>query len=286
MSMAPIRALTKRYQERENVAAGGGGNGHPVRFGAYHGCEKDQLLSVNIGIASEQMEAVTLTEAKKLVASIPHWHHIFEIFPGLQTPGSYDPTFLWNKLNLPGDLAGKRVLDIGTSDGFFARSLAERGAEVVCVDYRAKSSHGFGVMEQLYGREFEYHRKNLYELNSDSLGKFDIILFLGVLYHLPDMMRAFGILRSLSRGTVHVETHSENEFCPDIAAARYYVHDTLSNDWTNFWAPNRLCVLDMLYDAGFDVVRDEAWGSRLFAEAKVNPDPARLKKMTAAYGVI
>ncbi len=42
----------------------------------------------------------------------------------------------------------------------------------------------------------------------------------------------------------------------------------------------------MLYDAGFDVVRDEGWGTRLFAEAKVKPAPARLRKMTAAYGVI
>lgn len=228
----------------------------------------------------------TLAEAKKLVASVPHWHHIFEIFPGLITPGSYDPMFLWEKLKLPTDLTGLRVLDIGTSDGFFARSLGERGAEIVCVDYRDKTAHGFGVMEALSGKAFEYRRMNLYEMNPESLGKFDIILFLGVLYHLPDMMRAFGILRSLSRGSIYVETHSENDFCPDISAARYYVHDTLSNDWTNFWAPNRLCVLDMLYDAGFDLVRDESWGTRMFAEAKINQLPARLKKMSTAYGLI
>lgn len=232
------------------------------------------------------MDALTLADAKKLVASVPHWHHIFEIYPGLQTPGSYDPMFLWDKLNLPKDLSGKRVLDIGTSDGFFARRLTDLGADVVCVDYREKDAHGFAVMEKLSGKAFDYRRINLYEMNCDSLGKFDIILFLGVLYHLPDMMRAFGILRSLSCGVVLLETHSENEFCPDIAAARYYVHDTLSNDWTNFWAPNRLCVLDMFYDAGFDVVRDEIWGSRLFAEAKINESAARLKKMTTAYGVI
>jgi tRNA (mo5U34)-methyltransferase len=232
------------------------------------------------------MVELTLDEAKKLVHSVPHWHHAFEIFPGLRTPGTYDPMFLWEKLKLPQDLKGMRALDIGASDGFFSRTLCNRGAQVVCVDYRDKNLHGFGVMERLYGKPFDYRRMNLYDLTPNSLGKFDLILFLGVLYHLPDMMLAFNILRSLSSGTICVETHSENEFCADTSAARYYVHDSLNNDWTNFWAPNRLCVLDMLYDAGFDVARDESWGTRLFVEARVNPDPKRLRKLAAAYGLL
>ena len=82
-----------------------------------------------------------------------------------------------------------------------------------------------------------------------------------------------------------VETHSENDFCRDIAAARYYSGSSLANDHTNFWAPNRLCVLDMLHDTGFDVERDEAWGSRLFAAAKsVQTEGRRNQKMQLGYG--
>ena len=82
-----------------------------------------------------------------------------------------------------------------------------------------------------------------------------------------------------------METHSENDFCRDIAAARYYRESTLAKDFTNFWAPNRLCVLDMLYDAGFDVERDEAWDQRLFVAAKaVQTYGARSKKMQIGYG--
>jgi SAM-dependent methyltransferase len=227
-----------------------------------------------------------LADAERLVASVPHWHHQFEIFPGLTTPGSYNPNFLLEKLCLPLDLRGLRTLDIGASDGFFSRELFQRGADVTSVDYRDKSGHGFDVMEKLSGNAFDYHQLNVYDIDPKDLGQFDIVLFLGVLYHLPDMMRALFVLRSVSRGTIYIETHCENEFCPAMPAARYYVDRTLNNDWTNFWAPNRLCLLGMLYDAGFDVLHEESWETRMFVKVKPNPDPIRLRKMNTAYGII
>jgi tRNA (mo5U34)-methyltransferase len=230
---------------------------------------------------------MTLTEAQALVAQVPHWHHAFEIFPGLVTPGTYDPNFLLEKTSLPANLEGARVLDIGTSDGFFALQLAKRGAEVVAVDYRDKKEHGFYVTEILNNIKVEYHNLNVYDIDLETLGQFDIILFLGVLYHLPDMIRALHTIRQCCRGSLFVETHSENEFCPNVSAARYYRGATLANDHTNFWAPNRLCVMDMLYDTSFDVVRDEAWGQRLFVEAKaVHTDGLRMQKMELGYGLL
>ena len=230
---------------------------------------------------------MTLEEAKRLVASVPHWHHSFEVFPGLQSPGVFDPKVLLdNKLRLSDSLSGQRVLDIGPSDGFYSREAHKRGAEVVCVDYRDRGDHGFAVMEELYGHRFDYRRLNVYDLPQANLGTFDIIFFLGVLYHLPDMLRGLSIVHTLSCGVVYLETHCENEFCSGVAAARYYVDDALGKDWTNFWAPNRMCILDMLYDSGFDVIRDESWGQRLFAELKPVSDPKRQKKLKAAYGLL
>lgn len=229
------------------------------------------------------MAGLTLDEARALVASVQHWHHAFEIYPGLQTPGTYNPGDLWDKLSLGEDLRGLRALDVGASDGFFSRNLRQRGADVVAVDYRDKTTNGFGVMERLYGEIFDYRRTNVYDLKPSELGTFDVILFLGVLYHLPDMMGALARLRSLARGKIYIESHSENEFCPNVAAARYYVHDTLNKDWTNFWSPNRLCLLDMIFDSGWDAVRDEAWDKRLLVEAVVNESPMRLRKLKIAY---
>lgn len=230
---------------------------------------------------------MTNDEAKALVARVAHWHHRFEIYPGVITPGTYNPAVLLEKAQLPADLRGTRVLDIGTSDGFFALQLARRGAHVVAIDYRGKKDHGYYVMEMLNPVQIEYHTMNVYELADKRLGQFDIILFLGVLYHLPDMVRALHMIRQSCRGTLFLETHSENDFCREIAAARYYKGSSLANDYTNFWAPNRLCVLDMLYDAGFDVERDEAWGQRLFVAAKaVESQGQRSEKMRLGYGRI
>jgi tRNA (mo5U34)-methyltransferase len=230
---------------------------------------------------------MTLDEARALVSKVPHWHHAFEIYPGLVTPGTYDPSFLLEETRLPLDLRGLRVLDIGTSDGFFAMQLARRGAEVVAIDYRGKQDHGYYVMELLNPVQIEYHTMNVYELADKQLGKFDIVLFMGVLYHLPDMIRALYMIRQCCQGALFVETHSENDFCRDIAAARYYKGSTLAKDLTNFWAPNRLCVLDMLHDTGFDVERDKTWGQRLFVAAKAVPTQGeRNRKMQLAYGRI
>ena len=69
---------------------------------------------------------MTLDEAQALVSSVPHWHHAFEIYPGLVTPGNYDPSTLFRRAMFPEDLKGCRALDIGTSDGYFALQLARR----------------------------------------------------------------------------------------------------------------------------------------------------------------
>ena len=53
-----------------------------------------------------------LDAARKLVDAVPHWHHRFEIYPGLMTPGSYDPLLLWSKLDLENRCHGQRVLDL------------------------------------------------------------------------------------------------------------------------------------------------------------------------------
>jgi tRNA (mo5U34)-methyltransferase len=231
-------------------------------------------------------EAISLEDAKALVSGVRHWHHRFEILPGLVTPGSYDPQNLWNKLRIDSDVSGQRVLDIGASDGFFTLRIAEQGGDVTAVDFRSKDGHGFGVMETLTGRSFAYEHANIFDLDTERLGRFDIVLFLGVLYHLPDMVRAFHKLRAVCSGTLLLETHCDNTLRQDVAIARYYKGDSLAGDITNFWSPNRLCVIDMLSDAGFDVVRDEVWDDRMFAEARVSDDPKGKYKMEIAYGRI
>lgn len=245
-----------------------------------------QVSHVKIGSSESMVEPiVSLEEAERRIAAVPHWHHRFEIYDGLKTPGSYDPGFMLERLELPADLSGLRALDVGPSDGFFSMHLARRGAQVTAADYRAKDAHGFATMEALTNLGFDYRQRNLYDLTRHELGGFDIVLFLGVLYHLPDMVRALDILRSLCDGRLLLETEYEPDLQSAAPLARYYEAATLANDHTNFWAPNRECVMAMLRDTGFASVRDETWGRRLFVEAKAVGD-GRSAKMGLAYGLL
>lgn len=226
-----------------------------------------------------------LETAKHLVSSINHWHHRFEIYPGIVTPGTYDPEFLLAKIDFPVDMKGMRVLDIGPSDGFFSLFAYRRGAEVVAVDYRPKDAHGFGIMEKITGAQFEYRCANIYDLSAAELGTFDHVLFLGVLYHLPDMVKALSIVRSLAKGHMYLESHVANEIGNDLPLARYYKKSDLAGDITNFWSPNNSCIRSMAEDCAFSLIEDENWGDRYFGKYLANQDSDSVYKLKIAYGV-
>lgn len=191
--------------------------------------------------------------------------------------------FLWSKLQIEEKCRGLRLLDIGPSDGFFSKMAKACGADVTALDYRQKDEHGFGVMEELAGSTFNYIEGNIYELDSLAPGPYDIVLCLGVLYHLPDIFLALHKIHTVTNGIVFFETWFEKDFSSDVAAARYHRADTAGGDLTNFWSPNRQCVRDMLYDAGFDVLREDSWGTRLFVETRANADWGRRHKLATAY---
>jgi tRNA (mo5U34)-methyltransferase len=223
-------------------------------------------------------------EAKRLVASVMHWHHKFEIFPGVTTPGSYDPWFLWNYIHPTREWSGARVIDIGPADGAFSKWAAERGAVVTALDYRTKGMSGFGVMEELSGRSFDFHVGNVLDAPSMGLGTFDAVLFLGVLYHLPDPLHGLYACRQLCRdnGSLYLETWFDPGLIPDVPAVRY-IPFVEGADWTNFWVPNRNALLEIVRDVGFEVVRDHSWGSRIFMEARATSDEARARRMGFSY---
>ena len=223
-------------------------------------------------------------EAQKLVASVPHWYQKFAVAPGVVTPGAYDPKFVLDKMHLPADLSGCRVLDIGASDGFFSLEARKRGADVTAVDYRAKGSHGFAVMEKLSGLKFNYRQINIYDVSQEEFGNFDHVFFLNVLYHLPDMLRGLLLMHNVCSTYLYLETH----YSPDIgkvALARYYRGATLSGDITNFWSPNVPCIHDMLSDVGFNIEHEETWGDRYFAVCKAEHTTENAKLATA-YGLL
>jgi hypothetical protein len=117
-------------------------------------------------------------EIRRLVESVPHWHHTFHFPGGVSTNGGYDPRGLLEQIELP-DLTGLRVLDVGTRDGFFAFACERAGArEVVALDHVDPDVTGFEVARRILGSKVEYARENIYQISREKYGSFDLILFI------------------------------------------------------------------------------------------------------------
>jgi len=230
------------------------------------------------------MPDLSPAEMRTLVDSVPYWHHIMRFPQGIVSPGVYDPRELFSFLELP-DLRGKRVLDVGTRDGYFAFECERRGAAVVAVDYAKEELTGFGVAKEIYGSKAEYVQANVYDLSPDQLGTFDVVLFLGVLYHLRHPLLALDRLRPLCRDLLIVEslvcdarffTGFETgeplaRLAPRLAGeplAQFLPVGRYHSDSTNKWVPNVAGLRALLADALFDPSPARTWGDRALVHAR------------------
>jgi len=197
------------------------------------------------------------------VAAEDYWFHKIQLFPDLITPGWSDP--LIDKLphfGLPADLTGRRVLDIGTAEGFFAFEAERRGAEeVVAIDSAPDSVRRFNICRDALGSKATAYLTSVYDLNPRTYGTFDMVFFFGVLYHLRNPLLALEKVLSVSCGTVLMQTATREE--PSVKGTPIawfhplgleYVdhHGTTRYDPTVFWIPNAECAIGMLRSVGFE----------------------------------
>jgi tRNA (mo5U34)-methyltransferase len=189
------------------------------------------------------------------------WFHTIDLRNGIITPG-IDPTP--DKLaasGMPASLAGKSVLDIGANDGFFSFEAERRGAtRVVALDYfawceqsPAYSKPGFDLAKWVLGSTVEEHLGRLEDVDSSVLGTFDLVLYLGVLYHATDPLGQLAKVRSLCREMAIIETHVDALDYPRPACV-FYPGATLNGDSTNYFGPNPQAVEAMCKEVGFSRV--------------------------------
>ncbi len=104
--------------------------------------------------------------ALRLIQGKP-WHHDFEIVPGVRTHGSYNPMQMWNELQLPEDLRGTTLADVGASNGYFSFEARRRGARVTAFDFRHKDNSGFGLAQHINGMsDIEHHHVNVLDIKA------------------------------------------------------------------------------------------------------------------------
>jgi tRNA (mo5U34)-methyltransferase len=198
---------------------------------------------------------VTAADLRRRVDAI-RWFHTIDLGHGIVTPGEDDSPRKLARLRLPASLAGRTVLDVGAMDGFFAFEAERRGAaRVVAVDPASwrTSRAGFDLAHAaLRSRVEAVTLDSLDEL--DALGTFDVVLFLGVLYHLPDPWPVLARVAALATERLVVETHADLLDTP-VPGVVYYPGAEVDGDASNFWGPNVAMLVERLRDAGFARLR-------------------------------
>ncbi len=205
------------------------------------------------------------------------WFHNLDL-KGVHTApehflGDY-PRVKWQRFagSIPTDLSGKTVLDIGCNGGFYALEMKRRGAaRVLGIDFDADYLAQARFAAEVEGLDIELRQLSVYDVGA--LGeRFDIVFFIGVLYHLRHPLLALDLIhehvardllvfQSMQRGSDKVtEVRPDYDFWETAIfddpgwPKLHFIERDYSRDPTNWWAPNRACSEAMLRSAGFSVI--------------------------------
>jgi tRNA (mo5U34)-methyltransferase len=186
--------------------------------------------------------------------------------------GDY-PAIKWQRFShaVPADLTGKTVLDIGCNAGFYSLEMKRRGAaRVLGIDsdpgYLAQARFASEVTDL----NVEFREMDVYSV-ANLRERFDVVIFMGVLYHLRHPLLALDLIhehvardimifQSMQRGCREIAElqtdypfHQTDIFENPAYPALYFVEHSYSHDPTNWWIPNRACAEAMLRSSGFEI---------------------------------
>lgn len=200
---------------------------------------------------------MTVDEVKAEVERI-RWFHSIDLGHGVVTPGTDRSSRRLRSIRMPASLEGVRVLDVGTFDGFYAFEAERRGATVTATDTAVWRNPdigrgGFDLAHRVLGSTVEAREIDVLDLSPQTVGTFELVMFLGVLYHLPNPMQALERVASVTERMLIMETHVDL-LGTRAPAAAFYPGDELQADPSNWWGPNLAAAEGMLRAVGFDRV--------------------------------
>lgn len=207
---------------------------------------------------------MTADEIRREVSKIS-WFHTIDLGRGIVTPGLDATPNKLQAIGLPARLNGMSVLDVGAWDGFFSFEAERRGANrVLATDHFCwngpgwGSKAGFELGRAVLGSRVEDLEIDVLDLDAALVGTFDLVLFLGVLYHMRHPLLALERVASVTHGLLILETHLDllDYACPAMA---FYAGSELHGDHTNWCGPNVPMVIAMLETVGFTDVKVH-WG--------------------------
>jgi tRNA (mo5U34)-methyltransferase len=217
------------------------------------------------------------TPLEREIAALGPWFHNLHLPDGTQTaplhPLGDFPRFKWQEIapHLPEDLTGWRALDIGCNAGFYCFELARRGADVTGIDVEPRylrqarwAAQQFGLAEKL-----QFRQAQVYDLaRSDE--RFDLVLFMGIFYHLRYPLLALDIIAerverlmifqtltlpgdAVFNGTAEGTIEDRSLLCEPGWPVMAFIEDKFAGDPTNWWIPNHAAVVGMLRSSGMPV---------------------------------
>jgi tRNA (mo5U34)-methyltransferase len=221
--------------------------------------------------------ALSTDQIRARAQALGDWFHNIDLNGVATAPDHFlndYPNVKWRRFRhaIPEDLTGKSVLDIGCNAGFYSIEMKRRGAErVVGVDLDQRYLDQASFAAEVKGQEIEFRLLSVYDVAE--LGeRFDIVLFMGLFYHLRHPLLALDLIhdhvagdllvyQSMQRGSSRVEpVRADYDFFEQAHFNKpgfprmHFIEHQYANDWTNWWAPNAACSAAMLRSSGFEIL--------------------------------
>lgn len=202
------------------------------------------------------------------------WYHVIELPHGVVTPGFVDHRGQVQYYGLPEDMTGMRALDVATYDGFWAREMERRGADVVAIDIETMADvdlprnwederekvdidkptgAGFKLAAELLDSKVERRICSVYDLGPDKVGMFDVAICSDLLLHLRDPMKAIeNIWRVVKQYAIFADVYEPELEAIDAPVTEFAMADTTAM----WWRPNSYCLRRMMQVARFSRIEE------------------------------
>lgn len=222
------------------------------------------------------MNALSTEEIRQRIDALGPWFHNLDLHGVPTAPSHYlgdYPQVKWRRFSdvVPKSLTGKSVLDIGCNAGFYAMEMKRRGADrVLGLDSRDEYLAQARFAAEVNDLDIEFRNLSVYEVGT-LRERFDLVIFMGVLYHLRHPLLALDLIyehvardlmlfQSMQRGSDRTgkfdqdyDFWSTDQFDSDEFPKMHFIEHRYADDPTNWWIPNRSCTEAMLRNAGFAI---------------------------------